>query len=93
MRQALAASIIAAGLTGPAAAQTDPIELKVGWRDCLALFDEYLGAYTGRGGEVVREISQDGMRTAALTLEEEVIVLRCKKTYWSAEFSIDAAPL
>ncbi len=94
MRAALAAAILVAGGALPVASQTEPIELRLGWRDCLAVFDDYAGAYVEQGGEVLGEIEKDGNRSTAIALKKELIVVRCEKSGWSgAKFSITVEPL
>ncbi len=90
----LAVAILAAGPSGPAAAQTEPIELRMGWRDCLGVFKEYAGAYVKQGGKVLSEIEKEDTRSVALTLKRELIVLRCERSGWrGSKFSIEVERL
>ena len=89
MRAAFAGIVIAAGSVLPAASQTEPIEMSMGWRDCLAVFKDYTEAYVSQGGEVLGEIDKEGNRSTAISLRKELIVVRCEKSGWSgAKFSI-----
>ena len=94
MRTVLAAAILAAGMHFPAAAQTDPIEMKgIAWEDCLGLIENYITAYAERKGEVLGRINEPTIRSAAIAVDKELVVVRCKKKSFSADFSILVAPL
>ena len=94
MRRPLAAALLAAGIQLPAAAQTEPLKMGgLSWGDCLAVLNEYQDAYMQRGGEVLGEIEKDDLRSAAISLGKELIVLQCERSFWSSEFSIDVEPL
>ena len=94
MRAALAGILMVAGAVVPAASQTEPIEMKMGWRDCLAVFSVYTDAYVEQGGEILGEIDKDGNRSTAIALKKELIVVSCEKSGWSgANFKISVEPL
>ena len=94
MRAALATIVIVAGIASPAASQVEPLEMSMGWRDCMAVFKVYTEAYVSQGGEVLGEIDKEGNRSTAISLKKELIVVRCEKSGWSgAKFSIAVEPL
>jgi len=94
MKSALAAAILAAGMQFSAAAQTDPIEMKgLDWKDCLGLIENYITAYTGRNGQVLGQIKEENVRSAAIAVDKELVVVSCRKKSFSADFSILVAPL
>ena len=94
MRGAVVAALLAAGAHVPATAQTESLTMDgLGWGDCLAVLTEYQDAYTKRGGELLGEIEEDNLRSTAIALKKELIVLQCEKGFWSSEFRIDVEQL
>ena len=94
MRGVLVASLLAAGAHAPATAQTESLKMDgLAWDDCLAVLKEYQDAYTKQGGELLGEIEEENLRSAAISLKKELIVLQCDKGFWSSQFTIDVEKL
>ena len=94
MRRSLAASVILAGLTTPAQAQTENLEYRgLSWGDCLRVFRDYDATYKNKGGKLLGRINKQRHQSVAYEIDKELIVVECKRRRGGIFFVLTAAPL